>query len=162
MQTEHSPFGRRKYGEYIRDFTALGNPFLLFSMAALTWQGLGRDFGGFAYLALFFALNEALCSGIKYVWHKPRPDGQAFSGGMEKIDAGSFPSIHSARLALMGGSLAYQCYLAGLYPGLFIWALWIPMIGYTRIFLSRHYPTDVAAGYTIGGGLAWVLAYWIL
>lgn len=147
---ETNSFGQRKYGEYIRDFTSLGNPFLLLSFAYISSIALGMPLEHFGLLLLAFGINEGLCSGIKFWWHKPRPDQQHYKNDFEKIDAGSFPSIHSSRLSLLGGALAYIAWQQELLALGIMWLSWVALVGYSRIFLKRHFLTDVAAGYFLG------------
>lgn len=142
---------KNKYAEYIRDITALGNPFilLLFTIVALSLSP--SFYQHLLIIVLTFLVNECLCSGIKYIWHKPRPNQQSFSNAFEKIDAGSFPSIHSSRIILVYGYLSYihLAVLENPYVG-YLLALFILLVGYSRIFLKKHFLTDVIAGYLIG------------
>ena len=135
-----------KYAEYVRDITALGNPIVLLLIAALALAGHPQFAAFLPAMIVGFLLNEVLCSGIKYLWHKPRPNGQEYGGRLEKIDAGSFPSIHAARISYVYGFLGLVHYWMGL--------LWVPAVallvilavGYSRIFLQKHYFVDVLAG----------------
>lgn len=73
----------------------------------------------------------------------------------------SFPSAHAAGAMAVYGFIAYaiarglsrqgQRFVVGLSGGVAI-----AMIGFSRIFLSVHYTTDVAAGFLVGG--FWLLA----
>ena len=157
-----SSLGKNKYAEYIRDFTALGNPFLLLLVSACVLSQLPAALQGRAWLFLVgaFLLNELLCSGIKFLWHKPRPSGQKFEGALEKIDAGSFPSIHAARIMLVYGSLTYVMWRAGMPYFAAIFGLVIAVVGYSRTFLLKHFWLDVSGGYFFGA--LWVgLLYWL-
>ncbi len=147
------PLRRRKYAEYIQDFTALGNPFVLLLITTAVLQNVHfADGRVWLWLLGAFIAGEALCSGIKYLWHKPRPDGQLFKGALEKIDAGSFPSIHAFRIAYTYSSLAYLQYVQSggglLFP--LVALVVVAVVGYSRVFLRKHFATDVAAGYAIG------------
>ena len=66
--------------------------------------------------------------------------------GLEKIDAGSFPSVHSARAML------FALILYGVVPPhIALLVFIIPLIvGYTRIKLGKHYLVDVLGGYVLG------------
>ncbi|MCP4443668.1 MAG: phosphatase PAP2 family protein [Aureispira sp.] len=142
--------GKTKYAEYIRDVTALGNPFILL-LVTFVLIGTHQHFWQLlAIMVVGFLINEVLCSGIKYLWHKPRPNGQQFENALEKIDAGSFPSIHAARISFVYLTLGYIQYQLDAWYYLPIFALVIILVGYSRVFLHKHFPLDVAAGYTFG------------
>ncbi|MCH2042801.1 MAG: phosphatase PAP2 family protein [Saprospiraceae bacterium] len=143
---------KTKYAEYIRDFTALGNPFLLLLVTFCTLGMLPFEKASHLWILLLigFMVNEFICSGIKFLWHKPRPNGQTFDSAFEKIDAGSFPSIHSSRISFVYGSLAYVQYFEQNYHYLIVFIFVILLVGYSRIFLKKHFFIDVMAGYGFG------------
>lgn len=149
-KTETSTLGKQKYAEYVRDFTAIGNPFLLL-LVALTTLSHQEDFATyFGVLISGFFLNEIICSAIKFFWHKPRPNGQTFVNGLEKIEAGSFPSIHASRISFVYLFLAYIHYMSENMLILPIFLIIILIVGYSRIFLKKHFLVDVLAGYFFG------------
>ena len=139
-----------KYAEYIRDLTALGNPFLLLFIAVFSLIQFDTFGSIMPVLILGFLANEIFCSGIKFFWHKPRPNGQKFDNAFEKIDAGSFPSIHAARISFVYANIAYPYYLMDKFLPVLLCILIIALVGYSRIFLKKHFLTDVIAGYIIG------------
>jgi membrane-associated phospholipid phosphatase len=141
---------KTKYAEYIRDFTAIGNPFLLLLVALAALSNLDQFVHYICILLLGFFVNEFVCSAIKFLWHKPRPNGQNFSNGFEKIDAGSFPSIHSSRISFVYLSLGYIQYLEGNQFLLPVFVLVILIVGYSRYFLKKHFIVDILAGYGFG------------
>lgn len=141
---------KTKYAEYIRDFTALGNPFLLLLVTFCTLGTLpyAEALKISGILLLGFFASEFMCSGIKILWHKPRPNGQTFESALEKVDAGSFPSIHACRVSFVYGSLAYIQH--DNYQYMLVCTFVIMMVGYSRVFLKKHFPSDVIAGYCFG------------
>jgi undecaprenyl-diphosphatase len=73
----------------------------------------------------------------------------------------SFPSMHAAVSMAMYGFLAYMIYKL-LHPPrhraplIAIIAFIIALIGFSRLYLGVHYPSDVAAGFIIGGFFLWL------
>lgn len=145
-----SSLGKTKYAEYIRDFTSIANPFLLLLVVFATLSHHSQFIPYFTILVIGFLINEAICSGIKFLWHKPRPNGQTYENGLEKIEAGSFPSIHAARISYIYLSLSYIHYNMGNLFIIPVFLLVILIVGYSRIFLRKHFIIDVLAGYGFG------------
>lgn len=150
---------KTKYAEYIRDFTAIGNPFLLLLVVLATLSSHSHFASYFPILLVGFFVNEIVCSAIKYFWHKPRPNGQQFKNGFEKIDAGSFPSIHASRISFVYLSLGYIHYLAGNLLLIPVFLTVIFVVGYSRVFLKKHFFSDVMAGYFLGSIQFWIITF---
>ncbi len=153
---------KTKYAEYIRDFTAIGNPFLLLLVTLATLAPLPHFGANFLAMLFGFLLNEIFCSGIKFFWHKPRPNGQKFKNGFEKIDAGSFPSIHASRISFIYLSLSYLHYLAQNLLLIPVFIMVILVVGYSRTFLKKHFWFDVLAGYLFGIIQFVIISYFLL
>jgi undecaprenyl-diphosphatase len=101
-----------------------------------------------AMLAITMLGVAALDLGLKLAFHRPRPT--AFFGATPSTY--SFPSGHAL------GSLCFYGMLAAIFAKharvriakVFIWmtaVFLIGMIGFSRIYLGVHYPSDVIAGY---------------
>ena len=98
-------------------------------------------------------LDEAL----KLAFHRPRP--MAFFGPTPS--SYSFPSGHAFGALCLYGVLA-AILVPRVRGRIAKWAIWlaavflIAMIGFSRIYLGVHYPSDVIAGYAAGA--VWVAA----
>jgi undecaprenyl-diphosphatase len=132
---------------------------------AMRWISRGAD--GQSYPALFvaiafpqsdrwriliacflsFAFELAAYKLIKQSVKRLRPFQQL--AGIENLimpqDAFSFPSGHTAGAFIVVAMLG-SCWPACLIPALF----WASLVGFSRIYLGVHYPTDVVAGACLG------------
>lgn len=101
------------------------------------------------------ASSAALTIGLKYAVDRQRPF-EAYPLLFQKKDVGggpSFPSGHTSSAFSTATSLSL-CY-----PKWYVIApsaLWAVGVGYSRMELGVHYPTDVIAGAIIGAGCAWI------
>jgi len=136
-------FFQNSANEIIRDFTSFGDPFLLILVSAIA---IGVNFK-LAAVIIGLAFIELFSSTIKFFYYKKRPKQEKYDNFLERINAGSFPSLHSARSSFVFVSLFFlfnNNYLR-------IVLLLIPLIvGLTRISLKKHYISDIIAGYVIG------------
>jgi membrane-associated phospholipid phosphatase len=90
----------------------------------------------------------------KYAFNRPRPfETYSF---IEKESYGgspSFPSGHTSEAFALATSVSLN------YPRWYIIApsfLWAGAVGYSRMDLGVHYPSDVLAGAVLGAGCAWL------
>ena len=106
-----------------------------------------KDTGKLTFTSL--AASAGVVSVLKWAVGRRRPEG-----GYERSNS-SFPSAHAAAAGATTTMLAhrYPRYRPAYYTlgaG----------IAFTRIYLGRHYPSDVLVGWTIGYlGSRWVLAW---
>ena len=95
-----------------------------------------------------WVLDHSVNTIIKYVVRRDRPE-EMQSIPIEMFDY-SFPSWHSeSTFAFFAGLLLFH-------PAWWtVLLLAVPVIvGYNRIYMKHHYPSDVIGGFTIGGGIA--------
>ncbi len=93
--------------------------------------------------------------GIKNVVGRPRPfiTYPQHITAYEDIHSNSFPSGHTSYAFATATALSLQ------YPKWYVIVpgyLWASSVGYSRMNLGVHYPTDVLAGALLGAGSAWL------
>ena len=101
---------------------------------------------------LSFAFELAAYKFVKQSVKRPRPF-QQLAGFVNMIvpqDAFSFPSGHTAGAFVVATMLGSCCPIC-LIPAFF----WASLVGFSRIYLGVHYPTDVVAGACLGLISAW-------
>ena len=99
-----------------------------------------------------FAGGMALSNLFKLVLARPRPT--LFPPLI--VESGySFPSGHSIAAVALYGLLAILLWRRQQHGWAIFFALWIPLIDLSRIYLSVHYPSDVLGGFALGS--LWVL-----
>lgn len=148
----------------------LRSPGLTDFMEVVTWMGdrtayiiFGVSLFVFFYLryrSLIFPLQTTmvlLVAGglnrwLKYLIDRPRPMAEH----LVEATTMSFPSGHAMSSIAFFGFLIYlvwrlvsTSWIRGLFTGLL--CLLILLIGFSRVYLGVHYPSDILAGYAAGG-----------
>jgi undecaprenyl-diphosphatase len=132
--------------------TYLGSHFAVVFFILLCWF-LIRQRKILHRLVLLYAIQSAVIYGLKFLIPRQRPF--LFLGIVSKLSKGpgeildpSFPSAHAA-LSFMTATL-----LSFWFPRYrIIFYIAAGFIGWTRIYLVLHYPTDVIAGVLLGYGM---------
>lgn len=156
------PIGPAWLFETMRDLTSLGSivVLLLFTVTlAGYWLLTGRRRAAALLIAALIGaivLNDLL----KLAFERPRPDAILQSA---RVFSSDFPSGHAAISSAVYFSASL---LAGSQPAmrgarrflLYLAGLVIVVIGFSRLYLGLHYPTDILAGWCVGGALVLALA----
>jgi undecaprenyl-diphosphatase len=158
------PVGPVWLEEMMRDFTALGSTGVLTLMVLAVTGFLALT--GKTHAAVF--VPASVTGGVivgqatKLFFGRPRPE--LVPHGAEVYTA-SFPSGHSMMSAVV--YLTLGALLARTQPDpavkayiLFVGVVLTVLVGASRVYLGVHWPTDVLAGWVLGG--LWALACWAL
>lgn len=158
------PIGPRTLEEAMRDVTALGGFTLL---TIVTFVGaLVLLLHGKRRHALVFSLTVILAQAsstiLKTIYGRPRPDLVPHDS---YVYSASFPSGHSMLAATTYLTLAMV--ISSLEPRratkALVFALAVAVtvaVGFSRIYLGVHWPSDVLAGWCAGA--AWAFAGWVV
>jgi undecaprenyl-diphosphatase len=108
-------------------------------------------------LLLLYGIESGVLYGLKFLLQRPRPfhflaAASKLSQGPGEVLDPSFPSGHTVYAFMMATLLAYW------FPRYrFLFFILAVFVGWTRIYLNLHYPTDVIAGGLLGYGITKVL-----
>jgi len=99
-------------------------------------------------------INTILTFGLKYAVNRKRPyTTYPYINNYQNDTDPSFPSGHTSFAFCTASSLSI-CF-----PRWYVVApayAWASAVGYSRLYLGMHYPTDVLAGAIIGAASAWL------
>jgi undecaprenyl-diphosphatase len=140
-------------------------PWLTTIMAIITHLGSG-PFWAAAYTCIFVfgprALRPLLTAVIeaelatlviiltlRYLTRRQRPRPDRGGRPLDPWNRYSFPSHHSARMIMLSVVFGahYRASLAGMLPA-------AVLIGFSRLYLEKHFLSDVLAGAAVGGLVA--------
>lgn len=118
--------------------------FYMLLVCVLLWNGHHR-LG--VRLAVWLALAGSINADLKNIFGHPRPFELDPSVQLVRTSGYGFPSGHAQAATVVWGYLASQCSQTR-----FKWAAAAAIfaIGFSRIYLGVHFPTDVLAGWVIG------------
>ena len=129
----------------LKDFTSFGG-LVLYAIFGLVFYFAGykemvlRMFIGLMLMYLFI-------SPLRLIFFTKRPVPEKHANLLEKIDAGSFPSMHATRTTFLAMQLSIffkDVYLTVLF------FLIVTITCYSRIHLRRHHPRDIYVGVILG------------
>jgi len=130
----------------MRLITTLGSEYFLLPLGAiLVWHLEKRGARQAAYLLVAGSLSaEAVLQLLKALIHRPRPE---LFFGLVHAETYSFPSGHAFVPAVFFGILA-GILTAGAPWRVAVVAL-AALLGFSRVYLGYHYPSDVIAGWAL-------------
>lgn len=162
------PIGPVWLEEVMRDVTALGGYAILsiVTVATAAYLWMARQ-GRLALLVLLATIGAILWTFVfKLGFDRPRPDLVPHA---MRAPTPSFPSGHSTAAAavylMLGVLLAWFQTRRRLKLFFVAMALTLTvLVGFSRVYLGVHWPSDVVAGWALGGGwaiLCWAVASWL-
>lgn len=147
-----------------RDITSLGGftVITLVTVLAVSYLLAAGKTRNAVTLTLAISLGAVAESGLKLLFSRARPDVVPH---LVDVQTMSFPSGHAMMSAIT--YLTLGAMLARAQPTrrlrlyiLSVGVLLTLLIGTSRVFLGVHWPTDIMAGWTVGG--AWALTVWMI
>jgi len=130
-----------------------GGVFLVLAVSVFAFWRMGRFRPAGVSLLMAIIGGEGLVYGLKALFHRARPDPIYAHLGY------SFPSGHSFLSLTLYGALAYWLTREQISPRrrVALWSLAVALIllvGFSRVCLGVHYPSDVLAGFAVA--LPWL------
>jgi len=108
------------------------------------------DFREGARLTVLFLLSSYLNLCLKDLFQQPRPFDLNPDVGLSPEEGYGLPSYHAQSAVVVWAGLSTWAHKRWLWiVGIVI----IVLIGFSRIYLGLHFPTDILAGWAIGGVL---------
>lgn len=107
------------------------------------------------YLAESLVASSLVTAGLKYTFKRHRPFADhPFIVPASDAGSPSFPSGHTSEAFSTATSLTIAYHKWYVAVPAYAWAA---SVGYSRMYLGVHYPSDVLAGAIVGAGSAWLM-----
>ena len=101
-----------------------------------------------------FAISQGITFATKAIVNKPRPhEADSTLISLKNPTNGSFPSGHTSEAFATATTLALINHKWYVVVPAYTWA---GLVGYSRLYMGVHYPSDVIAGALLGTGSAWL------
>lgn len=137
--------------DFFRDITSFGGAGVY---ALILFITLFLNTSLFIRLLIGFLVTLTAVFLTRILYFKNRPKKESHNNFIEKIDASSFPSLHSARITFL--ALTFSNYFINRFVTLFC-ILIATLVIYSRIHRKKHDWVDVIAGMTLGGLVFWLV-----
>jgi|SRR3989344_6230108 len=152
-----SEFIKRQRDDFFRDLTVFGS--LWFYLIAMLIFLIVKDYSIFIKLLIGLLLVYTVVIFIRTFYFKNRPKKYSYNSYLEKLDASSFPSLHSARAVYL--SMILMNFFNNVIFSAFIVIL-VVVASYSRIYLKKHDLKDVSAGFVVGILVYFVVGYFLI
>jgi membrane-associated phospholipid phosphatase len=137
--------------------TALGDPGMVIAVfiSTISWLGMKRRYADGIRFLIICAGGLLINQVMKLFFAKPRPE---LWTRLISEHSFSFPSGHAVGSMVVYGFIGYilarefPVYQRYMYTAA---SILIVAIGFSRLYLGVHYPTDIIAGY--GVGILWLI-----
>lgn len=129
---------------FMQDITVFGSLPLYLLLAVLAFFS---DHALSATMLVMLGVMYALNVPLKLLCFRNRPARMRYTKLWQKIEASSFPSVHAERalfLSLLLGSRAQNTYVSAVLVAA------AALVCFSRIYLKKHYWSDVIAGAALG------------
>ena len=145
------------YSKFISNTTtevAIGVPLVMGAVAFINKDD--NLLKGALYVGVSIGVDGVATYALKRIVQRPRPYNTTYRDEITAYSTEtslSFPSGHTSLAFATATALCLK------YPKWYIIApsyLWAGSVGYSRMNLGMHYPSDVLAGAVLGAGSAWV------
>jgi membrane-associated phospholipid phosphatase len=144
-------FHYRLMDDFFILFTNLGNG--IFAILLMVFLLIRKRTGWSMQMAFSFLFSGIIAQFLKHLVHSPRP--KLFFGpgsihyihGITGTGYGSFPSGHTATIFAL--ATLFSFYFPGRNTGI-VFIVIALLTGFSRIYLSQHFPVDVLAGSIVG------------
>lgn len=140
----------------MRDITALGT--VPYHAIFLVFLLLFSRYELFYTVLLGEILIYVISVFLKLAFFKNRPQKMGHGNVLEKIEASSFPSVHTARIFFV--SILLMLRINNLMIAAFLLLLSL-LVAYSRIYLKKHYFIDVLVGAVLGSILGYIIAAYV-
>ena len=134
---------------------SIGEPVALISVGLLKKDSVVFRKGIMAAEALLF--TSLITTTMKYSFKRDRPFvTYPFIDNQTNAGSPSFPSGHTSSAFAVATSLSIS------FPKWYVITpsfLWAGAVGYSRMHLGVHYPSDVLVGAIVGSGTTWLTYY---
>ena len=156
------PIGPRWFNTAMLDITAVGGTAVISAIATFVagYLAVTRKIGLALFVVLAVSGGAILSTLLKSFFNRPRPDLVA---RLVDVNSVSFPSGHAMNSAVIYLTLGVLLANTHTEPAVRIYILSVAiiltlMIGFSRVYLGVHWPSDVFAGWTIGASWALLCA----
>jgi undecaprenyl-diphosphatase len=159
-----NPIGPLWVEMMFRDLTSLGSPSVLalVTIAAVSYLWIDRKRGAALFVVIAVAGGAALEILLKLGFARPRPE---LVSHLVDVNSFSFPSGHATMATITYLTLGVLLARVQKHRRMKLYLLAVAtflalLVGFTRVYLGVHWPTDVLAGWCVGA--AWALGCWLV